>query len=179
MPLNVEKINAESVFLKRTTELIKEAFPHDEYLTEELLLKLSAKEGFDYWALLDEDKYVGFMVIKTYENMAFLFYFAIEKPHRSNGYGTRAIKTLKSLYPKKIQTVDLEKQDDSADNSEQRERRRDFYFRNGYKETGNFVSYFGSDYEVLSMDEGFEIETFKKMLGDMPIPGFEPVYSLE
>ena len=50
---------------------------------------------------------------------------------------------LKAEYPQKKQVVDFEMLDETAENSRQREKRRNFYLRNGYKETGFFLSYLG------------------------------------
>ena len=66
--------------------------------------------------------------------------------------------------------------DDSANNSVQRERRRNFYLRNGYKETGFFLSYLGVDYEVFCMDDDFDQETFKAMMKTIQVKGFKPKY---
>lgn len=66
--------------------------------------------------------------------------------------------------------------DDAAPNKEQREKRRSFYLRNGYRETGLFLSYLGVDYEVFCMDEYFDIDTFKAMTKTIQVVGFNPRY---
>ena len=43
-------------------------------------------------------------------------------------------------------------QDDSADNAEERKRRKAFYLRNGLKETGVFANVYGTDFELLTPD---------------------------
>ena len=85
-------------------------------------------------------------------------------------------KTLKAQYPGKKQVVDFEMLDETADNSRQREKRRNFYLRNGYKETGFFLSYLGVEYEVFCMDDDFEPEVFKAMMKTIRVEGFKPKY---
>lgn len=176
MRLHTEAITPESRFWAQVNALAKEAFPPEEYLAPSELVKMARSDNFDFLALLDGDAFVGFMVIMLYENMAYLFFLAIDAQCRSKGYGSRAIETLLTEYPDKIHTVDFEMPDASAPNKEQREKRRSFYLRNGYQETGWFLSYLGVDYEVFSMDDHFCIDTFKAMMKTIQIPGFHPRY---
>lgn len=176
MRLNIKPITQESRFWKQVNILAKEAFPPEEYLAPSELVKMAQSDHFDFLALLDEDGFVGFMVVMLYENMAYLFFLAIDAASRGKGYGSRAIETLKAEYPDKIHTVDFEMLDDSAPNKQQREKRRSFYLRNGYRETGLFLSYLGVDYEVFCMGEGFDPDSFKAMMKTIQVKGFNPRY---
>lgn len=176
MRLNVKHITQESRFLDQVNILAKEAFPPEEYLAPSELTKMARSDNFDFLALLDEDTFVGFMVVQTYEELAYLFFLAIDADSRSKGYGSRAIETLKAEYPDKTHIVDFEMPDDAAPNKEQREKRRCFYLRNGYRETGLFLSYLGVDYEVFCMGENFDTDTFKAMMKTIQVEGFNPRY---
>ena len=66
--------------------------------------------------------------------------------------------------------------DQTAANHEQREKRREFYLRNGYKETGLFLTYLDVDYEVFCMDEEFDPDAFKAMMKTIRVDGFHPRY---
>lgn len=131
-------------------QLAKEAFPPEEYLAPQTLVEMAKTDQLDFWA--------------------------IDPTCRSRGYGSRAIETLKAEYPGKKQVVDFEMLDDQAQNKEQRKRRRDFYLRNGYRETGVFLSYLGVDYEVFCMDRSFQEDDFKEMMKTIHIKGFSPHY---
>ena len=48
--------------------------------------------------------------------------------------------------------------------------------KNGYKETGLFLSYLGVDYEVFCMSEDFDPKEFKEMMKEIRVEGFEPKY---
>lgn len=176
MILNIEHITQESRFWEKVNVLAKEAFPPEEYLAPSELVKMAQSDTFDFLALLDEDRFVGFMVVLLYEDMAYLFFLAISADSRGKGYGGRAIETLRAQYPDKIHTVDFEMTDDSAPNKEQREKRRSFYLRNGYHETGLFLSYLGVDYEVFCMSDRFDVMTFKNMMKTIKVEKFDPRY---
>lgn len=176
MGLTIEPITQESRFWAQVNTLAKEAFPPEEYLAPSELVKMAQSDNFDFLALLDDDTFVGFMVVMLYENLAYLFFLAINENSRGKGYGSRAIETLRAEYPDKTQTVDFEMLDDTAPNKEQREKRRSFYLRNGYRETGLFLSYLGVDYEVFCMGSAFDIDTFKAMMKTIQVEGFDPRY---
>lgn len=176
MLLRTEKITEQALYFQDVLRLAKEAFPPEEYLSPYKLLAMAEVDNFDFWSLLDGDKFIGFMVVQTHKELAYLFFLAIDKRHRSCGYGSRAIATLKQLYSQYKQVVDLEMVDTSAANNVQRESRRAFYLNNGYRATGLFLNYLGVDYEVLCMDDTFEPEAFKSMLATLRVEGFNPKY---
>ena len=176
MKLNTEKITKESRYWQQINSLAKEAFPPEEYLAPDKLVEMSEAENFDFLVLTDEGDFVGFMVVQTYKNLAYLFFLAIDSSRRSKGYGSYAIEALKEAYPEKKQVVDFEMLDEKADNYEQRKKRRNFYLRNGYKETGLFLSYLGVDYEVFCMEDDFDVEEFKELMTTIQVEGFNPKY---
>lgn len=156
--------------------LALEAFPPEEYLAPKELVRMSQEDHYDFLALMEGTTFVGFIVTKTFENMVYLFFLAIDPTHRSGGYGSQAIQILKGLYPGKQQVVDFEMLDNEAPNNDQRTRRRNFYLRNGYQETGLFLSYLGVDYEVFCMDDDFQVNTFKELMKTIQVDGFNPRY---
>lgn len=176
MKLNIEHITENSHFWSEVNALAKEAFPPQEYLAPSKLVEMAKADNFDFLALTDDNFFVGFMVVQTYQDLAYLFFLAIVPTCRSKGYGSRAIETLKAEYPNKKQVVDFEMLDNLAANYKQREKRREFYLRNGYKETGMFLTYLGVDYEVFCMDKDFEPEIFKEMMKTIQVNGFNPKY---
>lgn len=176
MRLKTEQITESSCFWNKVNALAKEAFPPEEYIAPTKLVEMAKADNFDFLALTDNGSFVGFMAVQTYKNLVYLFFLAIDTCCRSKGYGSHAIETLKASYPGKNQIVDFEMPDDTAENHIQREKRRKFYLRNGYRETGLFLSYLGVDYEVFCMEEGFDAEMFKAMMKTIQVEGFCPRY---
>ncbi len=162
--------------MARVEALAKEAFPPEEYLAPRTLIRMSEHGEVDFWAMYDQDAFVGFMVVSIFEDMSYLFFLAIDPDLRSHGYGGQALHALEDMYPGKQQVVDFEMIDEAAANNAQRITRKAFYTRNGYKETGKFISYLGVDYEILCRDEIFHFDTFKRMMQGFHIDGFHPQY---
>ena len=78
MKLNTEKITKESRYWQQINSLAKEAFPPEEYLAPDKLVEMSEAENFDFLALTDEGDFVGFMVVQTYKNLAYLSYLGVD-----------------------------------------------------------------------------------------------------
>lgn len=161
---------------ERIEILAKEAFPPAEYLAPAEMVEMAKESDFDFWALYDEMQFIGFIAVMRYKNMTYLFFLAIDPTCRDHGYGTRAIETLKALYPNTQMVVDMEMLDERAENHVQRVKRREFYIRNGYKPTGHFLSYFGVDYEIFCMDDKFSIALFQEMMATNAPEGSKPRY---
>ena len=65
--------------------LDQEAFPAKEYLAPAAQIHLVEKGDFDFWALEEEGRFIGFMSVLRYEKLAYLFFLAIAKKERSKG----------------------------------------------------------------------------------------------
>lgn len=174
--LNTIDITKDFADFDKVEALAAEAFPPEEYLPPSKLVEMAEEAGFDFHALYDGATFVGFIAVRTYRRLSYLFFLAIDSSLRSGGYGSEAIKTLLELYPGKQQIVDMEMVDATAKNNDQRIKRRSFYLRNGYQPTGHFLSYLGVDYEILCMEEHFDFYAFREMMSMLQIEGFVPRY---
>ncbi len=170
------KITKDFKDLPYIEQLAKEAFPPKEYLAPSKLIEMAEGGEVDFFGLYDADTFVGFAVISIFEELSYLFFLAIDPSHRSKGYGGQTLKLLDELYPNKQQVVDFEMIDDKAPNNAQRITRKAFYTRNGYKETGKYISYLGVDYEILCKSDSFDLDTFKRMMQRFHIENFTPKY---
>lgn len=159
--------------MDKLNNLAKEAFPPEEYFPPEKIIKI---EDFKLYALYNGRLFVGFFVAKTLKNMAYLFYLAIDSNIRSKGYGKQALEGFKKLYKDYQLVLDIELIDEKAKNKEQRIKRKNFYIKNGYKETGKGIYYFGVHYEILCNEYKIDFELFKELMKDFKIPGFNPIF---
>lgn len=169
-------INFDFEDMDKLDKLALEAFPPNEYLAPKKIIELSNKGELDFLALYDGATFIGFLVVKVYKQMAYLFFLAIDPLLRSLGYGSKAIKIFKEKYKNYECVLDLEKIDKNSLNFEQRKRRKAFYCRNGFKETNQFIRYNNEDYEVLSLSDKFDLNLFKKMLFAINVNNFHPEF---
>lgn len=127
--LRTEKITKNFEDMENINSLALEAFPPKEYLAPCEIIKMAETKELDFWALYDNNIFVGFMVVKIYKNIVYLFFLAIFSEIRSKGYGKAAIEILKILYPSKLYVVDLELIDNQAKNKVQREKEKIFILK--------------------------------------------------
>lgn len=176
MNLQLHIVTKDFPDMDRLDELALEAFPPEEYLAPCDIIEISKKFDMDFWAIYDNNDFIGFTVIARYKTMVYLFFLAITPENRSKGYGTKIISLISANYKSCQFVVDFEMIDESASNIEQRIKRKEFYLRNGFKETDKFLTYFGVSYEILCMHHEFDFSLFKKLMNALPIDGLAPVY---
>ena len=176
MELSFIPITEDFYDLKKVDDLAKEAFPPIEYPGTQKVIEMSQKYNADFLSIYDESLFVGFITVLTYKKLAYLYFLAVRKELRSKGYGSAILNMLKDIYPGYTQVVDLEKQESSAENSEQRKKRLAFYMRNGYKRTGFFAKYCGMDLEILCASEQLDTDLVKGALENAGLDNFYPEY---
>lgn len=162
--------------IQKVCLLANEAFPSKEHLASDTMIEIAEDDDLDFWALYDGNTFVGFMTVKTQDELSYLLFLAIDASLRSKGYGSRAIETLKAIYKNYRHIVDMEILDTAAENSEQRQKRRSFYLRNGFYPTGYGFSLHGVTYEVMCSDQSFEIEDFRELLSYIASDDGKPNY---
>ena len=137
------------VGFKETHRLNMDAFPDEERLDTELLAQLSEQGRLELLGIYDNGNYIGFTVIFHSERSVYVFFLAIDPAWRSHGYGAAVLDELRKRYAGRQLVLDIEPLDSAAPNYEQRLRRKNFYLRNGFRESGCFFKYCGMCFEVL------------------------------
>lgn len=174
MSLHFKKVNKQLKEFEQIKELMNSAFPKIERMPMWFLLCKARKRGIDFLALYDERHFVGVAYLVTRKDLTYISYLAIGSNNRSKGYGTRVLETIRLLYPENRILVSIEPIDKSADNYEQRVKRKSFYTRNGFVDAPLQLQFTGCDdtYEVLftkgsdcSAEEYKQI--YKKLYGNL------------
>jgi len=111
------------------------AFPEYERLLFWLLVYKSKKKNSDFYAIYDDSEYIGLLYLTFYKDIVYIFYLAIDPLHQSKGYGSKILQYLRKIYQDKRLLLNIEEVDSSADNYEQRFKRKRFYEKNGFRNT--------------------------------------------
>ena len=130
------------------SSLYESAFPDDEKAPFDTLLQRTKKGNVEFVGYYDHETFIGFTYLIHDNNLHYIFYFAILDEYRNKGYGTKILNMLKEKYKNETIFFEIEVLDCNADNYEERKRRKDFYLRNGFQESG-YGYYFYVDYEVM------------------------------
>ena len=161
MKITTIDINKNAAIQKEAKALYHSAFPKEERLPWWLLRLNARRQGIDLTAFLDGDRFCGFTASVTVAGMHFLLFFAIEESLRGNGYGSAILSKLRQDHPAVSLNIELLTTD--APNLEQRQKRFDFYQKNGFYDTCYHVWEVGGKFRVLSTDPILDKKAYKRI----------------
>ena len=157
VPLTLEQVRM--VYAERMTQ----DFPPDELKPLSMIERMLMRgEYTGYGAMAGENllAYALFVTLKE-DACALLDYYAVESAHRDRGIGGAFLRALVSGPLQDMRGVLLEIEDpeaaQSGDERLLRERRRQFYDRNGMKDSSVSARIFGVDFLLLAMPVGPEL----------------------
>ena len=140
----------------------EEAFPEFERNSLDDMYVSDTAERIEILGIYDDNAVVGFFIVRKYESIRYLAYFAVSKVKRSAGIGSQALKLLMEHYPEAQIVTEFETPDDDCDNNALRLRRRDFYLRNGFYETGWYSFYDDTEFTIACSEPAFDKEGFER-----------------
>lgn len=124
------------------------------------------------------DEFAGFFFGIRGENCVYGVYYATRPELRSTGIGGKAFQAILKYYEDIPFWFSYESTFEESDNALQRERRRNFYLRNGFHETGWFAKLNGTEFILASSKEEFDKEAFLKFMSAMAAGTGAPVPEL-
>jgi GNAT superfamily N-acetyltransferase len=143
-------VTKKSPWLPQVKALYESAFPANERIPIKHLLDDKIKREF--WAFFDGDLFCGFSNSITHGSITNIIYFAVMPELRSRGYGSQILQVIREQHPDTRIVVDIEVEEDSkdAEELERRNRRRDFYLRNGFGSSPVDYVWQGEHYRLLT-----------------------------
>jgi len=135
--------------------LYEELFPPIERKPFPMMKQLATEGKATFLMIYDEEivEPVGFCYLLLHGDMILWDYFAVKPRYQSKGYGGITLKEVARQNPTKRIFGEIEPPDQKAPNNEMRIRRKNFYLRNGVKETGILLDLFGCELEVMYMGD--------------------------
>lgn len=152
MRLRMQKVKMSSAEIKR---IYFEAFPKRERMPFPMMVAMSKLWNTRFLGFYDGDIPCGLTYLATNRKIVFVMFFAVDEPLRSKGYGSLILRQLKNEYPDKKIIVSIEPCDDHAADLDLRKRRKSFYLRNGYRETGYMMKLNGVEQEIIITNGAF------------------------
>ena len=134
--------------------LYQTAFPEDEQIPWEDLVRLIGEMHLDFTAYYEGEDFIGFTIVFPHEPFNWYWYFAVLPELRGNGKGQEILTTLIEKYKGKTCVLDMESPRQECDNKAQRERRHEFYLRNGFRDTNLYKKF-----DVVEMTNASEAGT--------------------
>ena len=148
MGLRVERVRS-SKRKKDVKQIYVDAFSKEERMPFPMMIAMSYLWNTEFLSYYDGDTLCGIIYLATVGRQTFVMFFAVDEKQRSCGYGSQILDCVQKAYPKNKIIISIEPCcDKSTDNLEVRIRRKNFYLRNGYKETGYFMK-LGTTQEII------------------------------
>lgn len=163
MKITLKRINFFSSDYRKISRLYKLSFPADERAPMWLLAFKSKSENVDFWGLYSDDEWVGLAYVISEGKASYLFYLALSENLRGKGIGSKALQSLKKHYAGQRLFLALEQLDESAKNYEERQKRRNFYLKNGMKPLPLTIREASVTYDVMGTGD-VEPEEYKSMM---------------
>lgn len=149
---------------EKINHLYHAAFPQEERAPIQLLIQKANEGKGDFLAVYDDQQWVGLVYVITYQQLSYVFYLAIDDSFRGCGYGSQILQMLKQRYHHTIMLC-IEEVKEDYDNYNQRVKRRDFYFKNGFQEGFHFFEY-GVKYDMLYFGEELTSQHYDDLMID-------------
>lgn len=164
MNLELIRLNLDCKDRKYFEQINNEAFPLSERMSMNEIFSFASNTATDVLGIYDFDIPVGFAVLLKNEQCGYVYFIAIDKNKRSKGYGRAAMNKILEVYSQLQIVLDFEEIDENAENYIQRIRRKNFYLRNGFHETGNYTLLSEDRFEVVCSSGKLRKEAFKDLL---------------
>ncbi len=141
-------------------KLYKNAFAPQERMPFWLMTLMAKRKDTQFDAYYAEDSLCALAYLATVNELTFLMFLAVEQSMRSRGYGSAVLEEIERQRPGAKTLVSIERCDAPAGDTEQRLRRRRFYERNGYEQTGYLIEMAKQQQEILIRNGAFEPQEF-------------------
>ena len=127
-----------------------------------LMVAMSKLWNTDFLGFYEEDTLCGFIYLAHNRKIVFVMFFAVDAALRSKGFGSAILQEIQKKYPTKKIIISIEPCDETAPDIEIRKKRKAFYLRNGYKETGYMIKLAGVIQEIIIANGEFNKSQFKR-----------------
>ena len=130
-------------------DLYLAAFPRQEREPMSMLLSRAKKGVAKFEAYYDDGIFVGLSSVSTQGDLSYVQYLAVVSTEQSKGYGGQILSHIKEIHLQNRIFLNMEIEDETAENAQQRKKRRAFYLKNGYVPTGLNMIIAGSKLELV------------------------------
>ena len=151
--MNTKQITATNAD-EKIMQLYEMAFPEDEQIPWDDLMRLVGEMPLDFTAYYDGEAFIGFTIVYPRKSFNWFWYFAVREELRGEGYGQQILTQLIERYKGQPFVLDMESTTQVCNNLEQRRKRQAFYLRNGFRDTNVYRTYNDITMTIMMRGEG-------------------------
>jgi GNAT superfamily N-acetyltransferase len=135
-------------------QLYQIAFPEEERIPWDDLLRLIDEMHLDFAAYYEGEDFIGFTIVYPRPSFSWFWYFAVKPELRGQGKGQEILTTLIDKYKGETCVLDMESPKQECENKAKRERRHEFYLRNGFRDTNLYKKFDLVEMTIMMIGEG-------------------------
>ncbi len=124
------------------------AFPIEERPPEKIFFEKAYKDTNDLIAFYENGEFIGFTDLLSYQDICYVFFLAVTPQKRGQGYGSKIIEEIKKIKSEKTLFLCYEEIDEKYKDNSLRIKRRDFYYKNGFKDNNLKTKEYGVLYDT-------------------------------
>ncbi len=132
-----------------------DSFPREERMPFPMMVAMSKLWNTEFTGFYKDGVPVGLLYLAHNSRLVFIMFLAVDSALRSSGFGSEILRYVREKFPERKIIVSIEPCIPGAPDLELRERRREFYLRNGYAETGYMMKLGGVEQEILAAGGAF------------------------
>ena len=114
---------------KDVKALFLSAFPKDERPPAYYFFSSALKETNNIYAFYEKEAFIGFIQLTTFKDICYVFFLAVKKELRCQGWGSKILSWIKEFQKDKVILLCYEEVDEKYKDNEARIKRRDFYIK--------------------------------------------------
>ena len=161
MRLRNQKVKLKNADVKK---VYLDSFPKNERMPFLMMVAMSKLWNTAFLGFYDSDTLCGFVYLAHNSKIVFIMFLAVDETLRSKGYGSAILQDIQNKYPEKKIIISIEPCDKNAFDIELRTKRKEFYMRNGYQETGYMMKLNGIVQEIIIKNGKFDKKQFRSFL---------------
>lgn len=151
MKISLIDIKEDTSHLADMERLYNTAFPADERAPFKWLVRGAKKENVDFLACMSGDEWIGLLYTVNYDDLSYVFYFAVDEKHRRKGCGTAILEAAQERYSGRRLFLAIEEVEKKYDNYDERIKRLHFYENAGFVRTGQKMQEASVIYDLMSI----------------------------
>ena len=149
-------------------QLYEMAFPKEEQIPWDELVRLIGEMHLDFTAYYDGEEFIGFTIVYPRPSFNWYWYFAVKEELRGKGLGQQILNQLIKKYKGQSCVLDMESPRQECANKEQRLRRQAFYLRNGFRDTNVYRCWDDLEMTIMMMGPGtFTLQDWDEIVGEL------------
>ena len=113
---------------------------------------------------MNGDEWVGLLYTVNYDDLSYVFYFAVDDKQRGKGCGTAILKAAQAKYNGRRLFLAIEEVEEKYDNYDERVKRQRFYENAGFVHTGQKMQEATVIYDLMSVGGRIGNKEYRRLM---------------